>query len=253
MVSVMPFMAERLVAMRVKNLLIVVAVASSLAGLFGVAQVQASTFRVDFQMTGNTTMSGVESYAAAANPTAFGNDGTNFWNDWSLACADLVNPSLPNLKDSAGNATSVSLAFTGSKIGGANGALNSSTTALQYDFIFFKTSPVTLTVSGLKADTVTDLYVYSTYPAGTNRGFNISLDGANYTTVSSGSTLGGMSLTGTTNSAGSLTLYFQLPTGITESDIGGLQIHQAVPEPGTFAILACGLLSLIAYAWRKRR
>jgi hypothetical protein len=49
------------------------------------------------------------------------------------------------------------------------------------------------------------------------------------------------------------------PTNTNSSIFAGLIYNpkvsflNAVPEPSTFALLACGLLGLLAYAWRKRR
>jgi len=38
--------------------------------------------------------------------------------------------------------------------------------------------------------------------------------------------------------------------GIAELSAAGVHV---VPEPGTFALLACGLIGLLTYAWRKRK
>ena len=37
------------------------------------------------------------------------------------------------------------------------------------------------------------------------------------------------------------------------SDSGFDYVNPAVPEPGTLALLAVGLIGLLAYVWRRRR
>ena len=46
-----------------------------------------------------------------------------------------------------------------------------------------------------------------------------------------------------------------VPPALDPAPLGGAASggHTAVPEPGTLALLGCGLLGLLAYAWRKRK
>lgn len=54
--------------------------------------------------------------------------------------------------------------------------------------------------------------------------------------------------TGLTPIAGELEIHLAYPAG----HLSGVQLSE-VPEPGTLALLATGLIGLLAYAWRKRR
>ncbi len=58
-------------------------------------------------------------------------------------------------------------------------------------------------------------------------------------------TYGGM-LTGTPTIA-------NVPSGYAAQIGGGVGSLTPVPEPSTLALLACGLMGLVAYAWRKRK
>ena len=48
--------------------------------------------------------------------------------------------------------------------------------------------------------------------------------------------------------------YTQLGTAVNTQRLNFLSMtEEATPEPSTFALTVCGLLGLLAYAWRKRK
>lgn len=73
--------------------------------------------------------------------------------------------------------------------------------------------------------------------------------------VVNGGTSGTISVTGISVAAGDM-LYLQVGDGTANNwyDYSGATFTVSeVPEPSTMILLSCGLISLLAYAWRKRR
>ncbi len=143
-----------------------------------------TVIRADFQPATSfdgrppVNFTGVESKAAAADPV-FGSNGTNTWNHLSVNDAGTnggappvpltVNPSFPNLLDSTGATTSVTLSFTGTVSGGDDSPTDSSgSDGLENDYFLINylqqgmtiAKSVNYTLSGLPANTTVALFFY---------------------------------------------------------------------------------------------
>ncbi len=121
-------------------------------------------------------------------------------------------------------------------------------------------SPAVVTISGLitNPNTTYDLYVYD-WNGQYNNASSINANGSAYWTSSTAGDGSSFLLdqnyhefAGLSTPNGTIAIDFYR-TG----DVGHLNAFQlvshTVPEPSTLALLAAGLVSLLAYAWRKRK
>lgn len=149
------------------------------------------------------------------------------------------------LRNSANGASSVVVTVAG--VGGDNqgaGSVPTAIAALVSDYTFGTTS---ITISGLGSATAADIYFYirngSTAPilggvTATDLGNIVNaVGGGNWDTYRAHVVATNGTITTTT------------PTWYV---LSGMSIA-TVPEPGMLALLSVGLVSLLAYAWRKRK
>jgi hypothetical protein len=120
-------------------------------------------------------------------------------------------------------------------------------------------NPGNVTLSGLAPNQAFDLYLYNAGDAniGAGRTSTFIVNGITQTSTWMADThalVAGDSYTEYVNAmsdgAGNLVITFGDGSGVTESDLNGLQL-QAVPEPGTLALLASGAVLLLGYQRRK--
>lgn len=161
---------------------------------------------------------------------------------------DMLTVSGSELLNSAGTKTSVNLsvANVGGDVGGTPTTDATLGSALWSDYIFCNSAGnqgqnPQFTISGLGSATAVDLYFYvSGNGAGISAG---SVTGtyidANILFFDNVAVTNG-TITGNLSNNGLCTV------------VEGLSIV-SVPEPGMFALLAAGLIGLLAYAWRKRK
>ena len=224
-----------------------------LVSLLSAACAQAELVSVDFENdVASVTFSGVESWAAAANPD-FGN--ANIWNSvlipWSASgSGGAINPTFPGLLNSAGASTPVSLAFTGEMYSftGATGNRDD----IHREFIYINAGFRDLVISGLTAGNTADFYFYNRGdPNQPLRTFNMLLD-----TDGNGSLDGTFSVNAQTGAYApdilvdpSGMIHGRMQQISNQASWSGFQMN-VVPEPSTIGILA---LSLLVGAWRRKR
>jgi len=221
----------------------------------------AAVISVDFQpnsyFAGRAPVdfTGVESQAAAADPVFYASD---IWNHLSIAPDPTFtpNPSFSGLVDSAGNATSVGISFTGT-VGSADDVPidNSGSDAVENDYILIApANTVGYVISGLPADTSVALYLYAPnfgLPSGfnslTSRGYQFTANG-NTITVNSGPSGNALAFV-TTDAGGDISGVWS--SGSNEGDLSGLQI--ATPEPSSVTLAAGGILLALGGLLRRKR
>lgn len=212
------------------------------------------------QSTGNPTLP--PSYSGAAATGAAG----DVWNGYVVDSATNgeYSPAPIALSSSTGGTTGVT--FQTSAVSGDNQAyvnvLGRSVSELINSYVW-KASSATFTIAGLPANTPYELYVYGGSP-GNWTGYSMSVSiGTDMKTMSSATSFDSTGYSDGVNyahyasvtSSGAGTIVGTLaPNGGNGFLIfNGLQLIGTVPEPSTLAMVASGLLGLLAYVWRKRR
>jgi hypothetical protein len=211
---------------------------------------QAALIRVDFEATsggwGSVSVSDgtVESRAVNAD-SVFASSGSNVWNILTVPSWNTMtlSPSYTGLKDTAtGNATGVSMSFTGYLSSAAGGSGNNQDPSYDY-FVLHESGTggmpsVGYTISGLLPNTQVKLFLYSALLS--NRGYDFSIGATTYTVASGSST--GLLVTGTTNGSGELSGTYTRTNS--ESNISGIQIYQ-IPEPASLGMLGVAAIAML--------
>ncbi len=246
---------------------------SLIAGLAAamVSPACADVIRVDFQpnapFVGHppVNFTGVESQAAAAN-AIFGSNGSNTWNYPAISpTSSTTNPSFSNLVDSAGTATGVSIAFTGTVDSANDGAVNNSgSNGLENDYFLINipggSTSALYKIGGLPANTTVAFYLYSPnfslYDSPNpvdqpSRGYTLTANGE-LITVASGSDDNALADV-KTDALGDISGTWATPGN--EGDWSGFQIawtanQTAAPEPWSTGLLLCGI-GLLTFVARR--
>jgi len=194
-------------------------------------------------------------------------NASDHWNVWQLAAS--YNP----VMDSTGTSTGMTVTQTAPNNGAYKNslgtAMDAGTTYLMGDYQALyglpSVSAVTYTFSGLVPTTAFQIVCFGADDDSTHGGTVFTLatanGGATASTsgvdrkISSGAGVAYVSLNGTADANGYLTLTANVnKSTATWAGINGFQLQATVvPEPGTLALLATGLVGLLCYAWRKRR
>jgi hypothetical protein len=203
--------------------------------LLGAGRVSAQVVtNIDFNQNTGTNFSG---------QGAFADPGNNFWNGVTSTAGGSG-----FLASDGVTSTGLSIAVSGAA-GIGTGGHPAFADLLLFDYLFISsTSPVSFTISGLTAGAAYEFYFYSQAggSGATDRAAVFTLDG---NTQSLTGLLAGSFVEGTnfvkfqiTPSGTSVSGAFarDLANGSGEAELNGLQII-AVPEPSTFALLACAL------------
>ena len=248
----------------------VLGIAATVALALVSVQAYANVLNVDFQATGYggaATFSGQGGIAAtgdtwnavspdAVSPTAVTSVADH--PEWGGCAVNFNSFTANNLVDSTGAATGVSVTVGAGQIWQEYTPGNIATTNaknLLRDYLAINSSGMTVAINGLIAGGKYDLALYAegdvlarttTFSANGKSGSNTGLDvehtltqGVDYVLLSGvvADNTGAINIAAT-------------PVGVA-SAFNGLQIS-SVPEPSTIVSLGMGLLSLLAYAWKKR-
>lgn len=205
----------------------------------------ATLLNVDFNYDTSSTQTG----AAVTGSTS------DLWNGFSGGFVTTTAQNNLALFDATGSATSATLSYSG-QTGyyglPANGCLYSGAAiALMCDYQYAYATIATVTIDGLTAGDMFDLYLYSSADA-SGRSTAFTLDGVSKTTtaVATSDFLLGTNYTvfsGTVAANGMLSFNYAGGNGQIEGNLNGLQLSLAsgtVPEPGSIALLSLGLAGL---------
>ena len=231
-------------------------------GMAGVASVQAQLINVDFNQNNAVALGwgggGVDPGPTMTGTAVLGSLAADQWNG-----INVNNGAGISLFDSTGAVTPVSMTFTsgggfalpepnwgGNVTPYAGGPWNN----LMCDFLY--TGPTVVTLSGLAPS---QAYQWVLYSAANNAGriTDFTVNGNTLTSTYDNATttlVEGVSYVnyGSVMSDGSGVLSVTVTAGVgaTEGNLNGFQI-QAVPEPGTFALVSAGAALLLGYQRRK--
>ena len=238
-------------------------------------QAYATVINVDFETNTAAANSHSVTYSGQGVITATGNTwnsvhgsggiANNFWGD----CDNTTSIASTTLVDSEGNSTGVSVSASGlgqvyQYLGYSAETANvwSDHQELMNDWLiqYSEVDNSTVTISGLTANGSYNLVVYGhSHEGGGNTVFSI---GGVEKTTSTVTTTGSHALTAgydymtynnvNADASGNIAILFHDAVGGNQGGFNGFQIT-SVPEPSAMGLAACGLLSLLAYAWRKRK